>query len=323
MRLLNRPLAFILAAALAVASIIVMIEVTAFHFNSGPLLLHWTTWYHWAGKTHWDQLVVQVWSAILIVVGALILAIELKPRRVTRLRLRAAGPEQVQQGCARLEQCHVHPHHPRRRHRGRVHVQEPARVLDGLLRADDEAAGGVEGGVRPDEPENRAIRGEVRVAARQRHQRRRGARRDQRRLLRPTSRSADDRGLRGAAPGRHRTEQRAAEIGRPGGDQLAVVLDDREWMDEPRCEDRDTAVEAHADDLPSVRVCKVLPPLRDVQGAAPVCDAVRRRMRLEVRKRRRDAGARRGAAGRSRVRPARSRSQPRPLRPRAQRGAAA
>ena len=79
MRLLNRPLAFILAAALAAASIIVMIEVTAFHFNSGPLLLHWTTWYHWAGKTHWDQLVVQVWSAILIVAGALILALELKP----------------------------------------------------------------------------------------------------------------------------------------------------------------------------------------------------------------------------------------------------
>jgi hypothetical protein len=89
MRLLNRPLAFILAAALAVASIIVIIEVTAFHVNSGPLLLHWTTWYHWAGKTHWDQLVVQVWSAILIVAGALILALELKPPRVTRLPLRS------------------------------------------------------------------------------------------------------------------------------------------------------------------------------------------------------------------------------------------
>ena len=42
MRLLNRPLAFILAAALAVAGIIVIIEVTAFRVNSGPLLLHWT-----------------------------------------------------------------------------------------------------------------------------------------------------------------------------------------------------------------------------------------------------------------------------------------
>ena len=87
MRLLNRPLAFILAAALAVAGIIVIIEVIAFHIKSGPLVLHWTTWYHWAGRTHWDQLVVRVWSAILIVVGALILALELKPRRVTRLPL--------------------------------------------------------------------------------------------------------------------------------------------------------------------------------------------------------------------------------------------
>jgi len=88
MRLINRPLAFILALALVVASVIVIIEVIAFHIKSGPLVLHWTTWYHWANKTHWDQLVVQVWSAILIIIGAVILGLELKPRRVTRLRLR-------------------------------------------------------------------------------------------------------------------------------------------------------------------------------------------------------------------------------------------
>ena len=88
--MLNRPLAFILAAALAVASIIVIIEVVAFHVNASPLVLHWTTWDRWAQKTHWDALVVQVWSAVLIVAGALILALELKPRRVTRLPLRSA-----------------------------------------------------------------------------------------------------------------------------------------------------------------------------------------------------------------------------------------
>ncbi len=90
MRLLNRPLAFILAAALAVAGIIVIIEVVAFHMNASPLVLHWTTWYRWAGKTHWDALVIQVWSAILIVIGVLILALELKPRRITRLPLRSS-----------------------------------------------------------------------------------------------------------------------------------------------------------------------------------------------------------------------------------------
>ena len=90
MRLLNRPLAFVLAAALAVASIIVIIEVVAVHLNSGPLLLHWTTWYRWAARTHWDALVIEVWSAILIAIGAGILALELKPRRVTRLSLRSS-----------------------------------------------------------------------------------------------------------------------------------------------------------------------------------------------------------------------------------------
>ena len=89
MRLVNRPLAVILAAALAVAAIIVIIEVIALAVHHGPLVLHWTTWYRWARKTRWDQLVIQVWSAVLIVIGAAILALELKPRRVTRLPLRS------------------------------------------------------------------------------------------------------------------------------------------------------------------------------------------------------------------------------------------
>ncbi len=87
MRLLNRLLAFILAAALTVACVILIIEVIALHIKSGPLVLHWTTWYHWASKTRWNQLVVQVWSAVLIVIGVLILALQVKPRRISRLRL--------------------------------------------------------------------------------------------------------------------------------------------------------------------------------------------------------------------------------------------
>jgi Family of unknown function (DUF6286) len=89
MRLVNRPLAFILAAALAVAAVIVIIEVIAAAADHGPLVLPWTTWYQWAHRTRWDQLVIQVWSAILIAIGAVILAIELKPPRVTRLSLRS------------------------------------------------------------------------------------------------------------------------------------------------------------------------------------------------------------------------------------------
>ena len=43
MRLLNRPLAFILAAALATASVIVIIEVIAYATNASPVVVHWPT----------------------------------------------------------------------------------------------------------------------------------------------------------------------------------------------------------------------------------------------------------------------------------------
>jgi hypothetical protein len=88
MRLVNRPLALILAAALVAASIVIIVEVIGIAAHRSPLLVHWSTWYHWGGKTRWDAFVVRVWSAILIVVGALVLILELKPRRVTRLSLR-------------------------------------------------------------------------------------------------------------------------------------------------------------------------------------------------------------------------------------------
>jgi hypothetical protein len=89
MRLVNRPLALILAAALAVASVFVIIEVIAFAVNHRPVALPWTTWYRWADRTHWDQLVIQLWCGILIFIGLVILAVELKPPRVARLRLRS------------------------------------------------------------------------------------------------------------------------------------------------------------------------------------------------------------------------------------------
>ena len=89
MRLVNRPLAFILAAALIAASVVIIAEVIGFAVHRSPLLVHWTTWYHWAHKTRWDAFIVRVWSAILTVIGALVLILELKPPRVTRLPLRS------------------------------------------------------------------------------------------------------------------------------------------------------------------------------------------------------------------------------------------
>jgi uncharacterized protein DUF6286 len=91
MRLLNRPLAFILAVALTAASIILIIEVIVFAVHGSPAVVPWPTWYHWAEATRWDRLVVRVWSAILIAIGVLLLALELKPRRVTRLSLHSGN----------------------------------------------------------------------------------------------------------------------------------------------------------------------------------------------------------------------------------------
>jgi Family of unknown function (DUF6286) len=86
-RLINRPLGLILAAALLAASVILIVEVIAFAAHTGPVLVHWTTWYQWAARTHWNRAVVRVWSIVLVAAGVLILALELKPARVTRLRL--------------------------------------------------------------------------------------------------------------------------------------------------------------------------------------------------------------------------------------------
>jgi hypothetical protein len=89
LRLLNRPLALVLAAALIAASVILIAEVIAFAVHAAPVVVHWPTWYRWAGRTRWDDLVVKVWSVVLIIAGVLLLALEVKPRRVTRLRLRS------------------------------------------------------------------------------------------------------------------------------------------------------------------------------------------------------------------------------------------
>jgi Family of unknown function (DUF6286) len=89
MRVVNRPLAFILAAALGVAAVIVIIEVIAVAAHHHPVVVPWTTWYRWANRTRWDQLVIQIWSAILIAISVVLLALELKRPRVTRLSLRS------------------------------------------------------------------------------------------------------------------------------------------------------------------------------------------------------------------------------------------
>ena len=90
MRVANRPLALILAAALLAVSVVVIAEVIGFAVNNSPLLVPWPTWYDWASTTRWDAVVVKVWAAILMAVGLVLVVLEVKPRRTTRLPLRSA-----------------------------------------------------------------------------------------------------------------------------------------------------------------------------------------------------------------------------------------
>jgi hypothetical protein len=91
MRVANRPLAFILAAALLACSVVIIAEVIGFAVHRSPLLVHWTAWYGWARSTRWDAFVVRVWATVLMVVGLVLVGLEFKPRRATRLPLRTAG----------------------------------------------------------------------------------------------------------------------------------------------------------------------------------------------------------------------------------------
>ena len=85
MRVVNRPLGFLLAVALAAVGVVVVIEVIALAVGAKPVLAHWGVWYRWAERTPWKAGVVRFWAVLLIVVGLVLLLLELKPRRSSRL----------------------------------------------------------------------------------------------------------------------------------------------------------------------------------------------------------------------------------------------
>lgn len=87
MRLLNRPLAFLLAAALGFAAVMVVIEVIALAVGAKPVLLTWTTWSSNGHSTRWNSSFVLTVSIVAIVIGALLLVLELKPTRSKRVAL--------------------------------------------------------------------------------------------------------------------------------------------------------------------------------------------------------------------------------------------
>lgn len=91
MRVANRPLALILATALLACTVIIIAEVIGVAVHHSPLLVPWPTWIRWAGATHWDAMVVRVWATVMMITGLVLLVLELKHRRATRLPLRSTA----------------------------------------------------------------------------------------------------------------------------------------------------------------------------------------------------------------------------------------
>ncbi len=92
MRYANRVLAALLSLALAIAGVLLIIEVVADRAISHAAIVTWNSAYEWAGRTTWNAGSIRVTSAILIVAGLVLLAAELKPARTSRL---PADPDQA------------------------------------------------------------------------------------------------------------------------------------------------------------------------------------------------------------------------------------
>lgn len=87
MRIVDRPLAFLLAATLCFAAIMVVVEVVTLAVGAEPVLFTWTTWAGNGHTTLWNSDSVLVVAIVAIVVGVLLLLVELKPTRSKRVRL--------------------------------------------------------------------------------------------------------------------------------------------------------------------------------------------------------------------------------------------
>ncbi len=87
MRTLNRVLTLLVSVAVIVAAAVLAVEVVVAVFGLHPLLLDWRAAYR-AGRTDaWDSTIVRVIAAAVALVGLLLLAAQLKPRRVRRLKV--------------------------------------------------------------------------------------------------------------------------------------------------------------------------------------------------------------------------------------------
>ncbi|MFU8875301.1 DUF6286 domain-containing protein [Micromonospora sp. SL4-19] len=92
MRITNRLLAFLLSLGLALGAVLVLIEIVAHAVGAKPFVLNWPGLYRWASGTTWGSGSVRLIGVALAVIGLLLLAAQLKPRRPDRLRLQPVDP---------------------------------------------------------------------------------------------------------------------------------------------------------------------------------------------------------------------------------------
>lgn len=92
MRLLSRLLALLLSFAVLVGGVVLAVEVVAQRVGAGPVLVGWPALYRWADRTPWTAAGVRLTCAALAVLGLVLLALQVKPRRPGRLRLATADP---------------------------------------------------------------------------------------------------------------------------------------------------------------------------------------------------------------------------------------
>ena len=85
MRIFNRLLAFIVAAALIVAGVIVIVEVIAARSGAQPVIIGWHSILRWGQRNTWKATSVELACVITAVAGLLLLLPQLRRRRPTRL----------------------------------------------------------------------------------------------------------------------------------------------------------------------------------------------------------------------------------------------
>jgi hypothetical protein len=91
-RLANRVPGALLALALGAAGVFLIVEVAADRVDHRTALVNWRPAYTWAARNTWTAGSIRVTAAILILVGLVLLLVQLKPPRVSRLAADPARP---------------------------------------------------------------------------------------------------------------------------------------------------------------------------------------------------------------------------------------